>query len=311
MRRNRVLLALLFLPVLAMTTCCSVRSVAGLGEASTKWRDELLAAAPVANPADIPKGTTMWAAHKRGTLVYGGSKSQKLFSIRNPFTGQLEGFDATLAMLLAKYLTGAPNVDTKIVTSETREALLENRTIDSVFYTYSISPEREKKVDFAGPYFISGESIGVQPKTRDVHRLADLAGQKVCVTKGGTGYQTMTSEVPRADLVTLESSTECEKMLEEGRVYAQVQDRAILLGQAAKGNVRVVGGRLTYEPYGIGLPKGSPKAVAFVNDWLKTLIRKGIWRKAYDHTVGRVPGEQVQLPEPGKNTQPKLRGRQG
>ena len=260
----------------------------------------------MADAASIPKNTSLSEAHEQGKLVYGGSKTQKLFSLQNPMTGELEGFDATMALLLAKYLTGKPEVEEKIVTSATREALLNNKSVQAIFYTYSITPAREEKVDFAGPYFISGQSIAVRDETNDIAKLADLAKKKVCVTKGGTAYLTMTKHVPTADLITLESSGECEATLRDGRVDAEVQDQAVLLGQTAKGGLKLVGDVITYEPYGIGLPKGSPEAVEFVNTWLKELIKTGIWKEVFDHTVGTAKGAQINVPKPGEDRLPKL-----
>lgn len=281
---------------------------APLAPQSTEWRTKLLERAPVANPADIPKNSTLWDAHQAGKLTYGGSKTQKLFSLQNPITGQLEGFDATMALLLAKYLTGKPEVEVKIVTSETREALINNRTVQAVFYTYSITPEREKKVDFAGPYLISGQSIAVRNETNDINGLSDLAKRKVCVTKGGTAYLTMTKRVPTAELITLESSSECEATLRDGRVDAEVQDRPVLLGQVGAGGLKVVGDPITYEPYGIGLPNESPESVKFLNDWLKLLIKEGIWKETFDQTLGRIPGASAAgtVPTPGEGLMPKL-----
>jgi glutamate transport system substrate-binding protein len=273
---------------------------------SSDWREALLAKAPVADPKDIPQDSSLWTAHQNGTLVYGGSKTQKLFSQQNPITGQLEGFDATMALLLAKYVTGKPSVEVKIVTSETREALLNNKTVQAVFYTYSITPERQQKVDFAGPYLISGQSIAVRSDNTDIHQLSDLANRKVCVTKGGTAYLTVTKRVPSAQLITLESSTECETTLRQGRVDAEVQDRPVLLGQVQNGGLKLVGEPFTYEPYGIGLPHGSPAEVAFVNNWLKLLIKDGIWQEAFNHTLGQVPGATATVPTPGENLMPKL-----
>jgi glutamate transport system substrate-binding protein len=273
---------------------------------SGEWRKALLERAPVANPDDIPKDSTLWQAHQDGKLTYGGSKTQKLFSLKNPITGELEGFDATMALLLAKYVTGKAEVDEKIVTSETREALINNRSVQAVLYTYSITPEREKKIDFAGPYLISGQSIAVRNDNNDIHKLEDLANRKVCVTKGGTAYLTMTKRVPSAEIITLESGSECEATLRQGRVDAEVQDRPVLLGQVQAGGLKVVGEPLTYEPYGIGLPNNSPESVAFLNNWLKLLIKDGIWQEAFNHTLGQVEGATSIVPTPGQDLMPKL-----
>lgn len=290
------------------TSAGSNVGAAGLGGGANDWRAKVLDKAPVASPDAIPKNSSLWKAHQAGVLTYGGSKSQKLFSQLNPTTGELEGFDATMALLLAKYLTGQPKVDQKIVTSETRESLLNNGTIQAAIYTYSITEKREDKVDFAGPYFISGQGIVVPEAKTDIKGLADLAGRKVCVTKGGTAYLTVKDKVPTAELITLESSSECEESLRQGHADAEVQDRAILLGQVAKGGLKLVGDTITYEPYGIGLPNNSPEDVAFVEAWLKDLIASGIWQEVYDHTAGTVKDSQPQVPEPGKNKYPDLKG---
>ncbi|MFD8460056.1 glutamate ABC transporter substrate-binding protein [Streptomyces antimycoticus] len=305
-RHLSVVVAVAIPCTLLLAGCGGASEAARTGGNDSSWHDALIEKAPVADPSDIPRGTVLWDIHKKGTLVYGGSKTQPLFSQLNPTTNKLEGFDATLAQLLAKYLTGKPSVEQKIVTSETREALLGNGTIKAAIYTYSITPERDKKVDFAGPYFVSGQSIAVAKDTNDIHNLSDLAGRDVCVTKGGTAYLTMKAKVPSAKLVTLESSTECHQMLRQGRVDAEVQDQAIEYGQAAEGDVKVVGKALTYEPYGIGLPDNDPKAVKFVNAWLTQLIKSGAWQKLYDNTVGKAPGAKAEVPEPGKRVDPEL-----
>ncbi|MGN6702090.1 MAG: hypothetical protein ACTHKB_03900, partial [Burkholderiaceae bacterium] len=159
---------------------------------------------------------------------------------------------------------------------------------------------------FAGPYLISGQSIAVRSDNNDIHGLQDLAKRKVCVTKGGTAYLTMTKRVPTADLITLESSSECEATLRQGRVDAEVQDRPVLLGQAQAGGLKVVGDPFTYEPYGIGLPNNSAESVEFLNNWLKLLIKDGIWQDAFNHTLGKVEGAVSTVPTPGQNMMPKL-----
>lgn len=308
-RRIRIAAVATALPLALLLASCGTSSQPSgppAGASSNDWRTEVLAEAPVANPDSIPKDSSLWQAHQDGKLTYGGSKTLKLFSLLDPTTGELEGFDATMAMLLAKYLTGEPTVDVKIVTSETRESLISNRTIQAVVHAYSITPQREKKVDFAGPYFISGQAIIVREDNTDINELADLAGRKVCVTKGGTAFLTMQSKVPTADLITLESSTECELTLRQGRADAEVQDRAILLGQAAEGGLKLVGETITYEPYGIGLPNNSTAAVKFLNEWLTGLIKSGLWQQVYDHTIGEVKGAEAQVPVPGQDKTPDL-----
>ncbi len=286
-----------------VAACGSTSQGQGSNQGDTgapSWEQQVLADAPVAKPSDIPSGTVLAAAQKRGTLIYGGGKTGSLFDVQNPLTGREEGFDATMARLLAKYVTGHPAVQEKIVTSETRTSLLNDGSVDVVFLTFTISAEREKQVDFAGPYFVSGQSIIVRDSNNDIHGLADLKGRTVCVTKGGDAFVTMQDKVPSAKLVTVDSSAPCETALREGRVDAEVQDNAIELGQASKGGLKIVGPLLTQSPYGIGLANNSPEVTKFLDDWLRQIIKDGTWMTVYQNTVGTVKGATPIVPTPGQ-----------
>ena len=72
------------------------------------------------------------------------------------------GSTPTWRKALAKYIIGKPKV--KIVDRsalETREACCRG-TVDVVFQTYTITPERAKQVAFAGPYYSSGLAVAVK-----------------------------------------------------------------------------------------------------------------------------------------------------
>ncbi|MFF5569142.1 transporter substrate-binding domain-containing protein, partial [Streptomyces sp. NPDC012829] len=99
-----------------------------------------------ADAASLPAGSTAAAIRKRGTLMVGGTQTAALFSLLDPATGQVDGFDAALSRLLAKYIIGTPRTKLVNVTAATREALLKNHSVDAVFATYTITPERAKVV---------------------------------------------------------------------------------------------------------------------------------------------------------------------
>ena len=117
-------------------------------------------AAPVATDADIPAGSTMEAIRKRGYLNIGGSLDAPLLAQQNPVSGTIEGFDADMAKLLAKYIIGKPEVKTTTIGTQTREAMLQAKSVDAVFQTYTITPQRATQVAFAGPYLTSGLASG-------------------------------------------------------------------------------------------------------------------------------------------------------
>ena len=109
-------------------------------------------AAPAA-PADPPKAgagggqtdagqasKTLDDIQKRGKLVVGVKFDTKLFGLKDPGTGKVEGFDIDMAKALAKKILGDENkVELKEVTSKTRIPLLKNGDIDMIIATMTIT----------------------------------------------------------------------------------------------------------------------------------------------------------------------------
>ena len=68
-----------------------------------------------------------------------------------------------------------------------RETLIQNDQVDYIVATYSITDARKKKVDFAGPYLDTGQSLLVRSGETDITGPADLAnGKRLCSVSGST-----------------------------------------------------------------------------------------------------------------------------
>lgn len=66
--------------------------------------------------------------------------------MKNPSTGQVEGFDVDVAKALAKKILGdEKKLELKEVTSKTRIPLLKNGDIDAIIATMTITEERKKR----------------------------------------------------------------------------------------------------------------------------------------------------------------------
>ncbi|MET7489684.1 glutamate ABC transporter substrate-binding protein [Streptomyces sp. NPDC005538] len=295
MRTRRILTAACAPAALALTlTACGGGSAAlpaaasGSATASGDAYQQVLDAAPVASTAQIPAGSLMAAIKKRGTLVVGGTDTAALFSLKDPITGKVTGFDAGLAAMLAKYLTGSAS-RTKLVQVDvsTREQLLRNGTVDTVFATYSITPERAKKVDFAGPYYSSGNAILVKKGDTAITSVKDLNGKNVCAQSGSTAVSNLKEFAPKATVLQFEGNSQCVEAVKQGRADAYVNDQALLVGvQYRDSSVQVVGKPFTTDPYGIGVPKQSPEMKKFVDAWLEKIEASGLWAKLWKATLG-------------------------
>ncbi len=263
--------------------------------------DALLAKGPVAADSAIAKSAWAQKIKDADSLRVGTTDTSTFFSLLNVEDQHRRGFDAGLYQMLARYITGdeAKYAFTQ-VTSDTRESVLQNDTVDVVFATYSITPERLEKIDFAGPYYTSQQSILVKKDNTDINGVDDLAGKNVAVQSGSTGPSVMEEYAPDAMLQEFTTDEEARTALMQGRVDAYVIDNTLHMGSVAKNpsKYKIVGEPFgPIDPYGIGLPKDAEGAVEFVNAFLADVEEAGLWAELWQATIGDRTG-QTTAPEP-------------
>ena len=246
---------------------------------------------PVA--ADDVVASSAWASavKEAGVLKTGGTKTAPVFSLEDATTGEVSGFDTAIGQVLARYL-----LDITQVTSDTREVVLGNGSVQAVIATYTITPERAKKIDFAGPYYSSGQAVLVRADESKITGVSDLAGVKVAVQSGSSSIKALQEAAPKAEQTPFNDHNTCLSALETRQVDAYVVDESLLLS-AMQGSdaFKIVGEPFTQDPYGIGLPQGSD-AKAFVNAFLKKIYDDGTWEKIWQATIGVITGGDAPKP---------------
>jgi glutamate transport system substrate-binding protein len=282
---------------LAATSACgdskSAPALPGSGGGDAKGYDAIITGSPVADAASMPAGSWASKIKQRGYLRVGGTDAGPLFSIKDPVSGRLTGFDAGLSQMLAHYITGKSDVPSlsklTITTVDTREKLIQNNTVDTVFATYTITPPRAKKVAFAGPYYESGDAIMVKKDNSAITKVADLNGKTVATESNSTASLALKKFAPQAKVLLFQEDAQCVAAVQQGRAEAYVLDQGILISDASTNKaVKVVGQPFTQEPYGIGLPHDDAAAKKFVNDWLNKIYADGSWAKLWKATIGTV-----------------------
>ncbi len=253
-----------------------------------------------ADDATISANTWASKVKKAGRLRVGGVQTSELFSYLDEKDNKLRGFDAGLSQLLAAYILGdSSKIDNTQVTSDTRESVLQNDQVDSVFATYSINDDRKKLIDFAGPYFTSRQGILVLASNTDIKTVDDLAGKKVAVQSGSTGPSIVKEEVPKAVQKQYKTDEEARAALEQHRVDAYIIDQTMQMGSMIShpGKYRLLKQLIgPKDNYGIGLPKGSD-AAEFVNAWLQKIEDEGVWEKLWKVCLGDRIGQKT-APKP-------------
>ncbi|WP_447041152.1 glutamate ABC transporter substrate-binding protein [Streptomyces sp. DSM 118878] len=283
MRTTR-LLAVLVLSALTCAACGKEGSPPTKGPA----RDKLPEYA-VAKDFRLPQSATWKKARSRGRFVVGAKEDQPYLGEKDPASGTYSGFDIEIAKMVSASLGIDPKgIQFKTIASANRETALQNGQIDYYVGTYTINDNRKKLVGFAGPYYMAGQGLLVRSDEKSVKGPRDLAGKRVCSAAGSTPYQRIQKDYPKADLVAYDTYSICVDNLLTYQVDAVTTDDAILIGYAAKvpDELKVVGKPFSREPYGIGVPRNDNALRLAIDDALAAREKDGVWKKAYDATLG-------------------------
>ncbi|EDY42196.1 glutamate ABC transporter substrate-binding protein [Streptomyces sp. SPB074] len=206
-------------------------------------------------------------------------------------SGKFAGFDVDVATYVAKALGYKTNqIVWKEAKSADRETMLERGDVDFIAASYSITDEREAKVDFAGPYLLAHQDVLVREDEKEINDPKDLNSRKLCSVTGSTSAQNIKKDLaPRADLQEYGGYSECLTGLENKAVDALTTDDSILAGYAAQkefqGKFKLAGFKMTNENYGIGVKKGSDLKDK-INDALKKMVDDKSWDKAVQDNFG-------------------------
>lgn len=248
-------------------------------------------------PGQMPPGT-MKSIQDRGKLIAGVDQNTFLFGFRNPTTGALEGFDIDRVHEIAAAIFGDPNkVQFKVVTSNDRINALTKGQVDVVVRTMTATCARWQQINFSATYYTAAQRLLVD-RSSNVTTLDQLGGKKVCAAKGSTSITTIKEHPSKPIPVQVDNWTDCLIMLQQGQVSAVSTDDTILSGMVAQDpNVKMVGPKLTDEPYGIGIPKNNLDMVRFVNGVIAKSIASGSWQRSYNEWLGRT-GESGTPPTP-------------
>lgn len=193
--------------------------------------------------------------------------------------GTIIGFDADLARAVASGM----NVKLEVVTKPFAELLsaLEAGDVDLVISGMTITPERNMRAAFVGPYLMSGKSILTRSKTltsvKDVDGLNN-AKFTLAALAGSTSEIFVKELAPKAKLKTTASLEEATKLVRSGKADALVADfpYCVFAGTRDKSKgLNALAEPLTFEPLGIAVPPGDALFVNLIENTLAALEATG------------------------------------
>jgi polar amino acid transport system substrate-binding protein len=217
-----------------------------------------------------PAATTLDGIQKRGELIVGTTGTQPPLNATTK-AGEVIGFDVDIAKLIASGM-GVKLRFSQMPFSELLPAL-EAGKIDMVISSMTMTLQRNLKVAFVGPYYVSGK--GILTKSDAVAALQQAAGLnkpefKVAALKDSTSQAFVEMTAPKAELVKVKAYDVALEMLFEDKVKALVADYPFCAFSAFRYRDKgLVAGesRLTFEPLGIAV-----KPDTLLINWLRNFL---------------------------------------
>jgi len=174
------------------------------------------------------------------------------------------------------------------VTSQTRIPVLTGGNIDMECGSTTNSVERQKQVDFAPTYFVTGTKILVK-KSAGIKGYDDLKGKTVVITQGTTNERAMKAynDEKKLGINFIPSKDHAESFLavETGRAVAFPMDDILLYSLIASSknpdDYTVVGDFLSDDPYAIMFRKNDPEFKKLVDEAIAGLYKSGEIEKIY------------------------------
>ncbi|GAA3206939.1 glutamate ABC transporter substrate-binding protein [Dactylosporangium siamense] len=241
-------------------------------------------------PGKMPAGSTMAKIVERGRLIVGIDQNAYLTSYRDPRTGEVVGFEIDLAKEIARALLGNPDaIQWRAITTADRIPVLQRGEVDMVIRTMTSTCERRQQVAFSTEYLTSAQRLLVN-KGSGIDDFDDLAGRKVCATRGSTSIVTIMKQPSKPIPVATDSTLDCLVLLQQGQVDAVSTVDVLLIGLAAQDpSTEVVGKPVSDEPSAVAMRLDATDLVRFVNGVLDKVRASGRWTAIYSQWLGTAP----------------------
>ena len=219
------------------------------------------------------------------TIKIGYRAAATPFSFFNQQAKEPAGYTIDLCRLAAEWIGKSLNTPLKIewveVTTQNRFDMVAQGKADMECGSSTMTLSRMQQVDFSSVTFV--ESTGIVMRTAaGVTKAEDLNGQKIAVAAGTTNEAALAGLVKQGKLkVTLVPVKDRDAgiaALEKGEVDGYASDKLLLVGarfQDAKA-LTMLPDDLSFEPYGIALPRGDWALRLAVNSALAEVYGSGL-----------------------------------
>jgi len=242
---------------------------------------QLACQSPLTSSGGDPSPAPMRLQHilDSGELRVGLSGNQPPLNMTDK-NGEIIGLEVDLMKALAQSM----GLTMRFVVKPFADLIpaIERGEVDVVISGMTITPERNARVAFAGPYFISGKSVLTKSPTiasADNATLLNNADQRYAVLAGSTSENFVEQALPKAVSVPTTDYDTAVQMVLDDEVDAMIADFPICqlsVMRHPEAGLSTLMTPFTIEPLGIALPADDPLLVNLIENYLNTLENTGL-----------------------------------
>jgi glutamate/aspartate transport system substrate-binding protein len=245
-------------------------------------------------PAQAQEGSSyvLQRIKERGVINMGHREASVPFAYIQD--GKVQGYSIDLCDKFVEKIKATlemPEITVKHVpvTSQTRLALIANGTIDMECGSTTNNLTRQKQVDYLPVTFITGTKLA-SLKGSGITEIEDLDGKAIALAQGTTNEKAVKRVMKEQDIdikiVNVKDHPQGWLALTSGRVDAYATDDVLLYGLISKSKnpdqFQVTGRFLSYDPYGLMVPRNDSDYRRLGTVLLADLMRSGEMLEIYN-----------------------------
>lgn len=239
--------------------------------------------------ATTPAGPSLQRILQKGELVVGTAAEMPPLMMKNK-QGKVIGMEADLAAQMASIM--GVKLRFEIMQFSKLISALEQGKVDMILSYMTITSNRNLKVAFVGPYFISGKAFLTKIETianATEATQVNSPGTRLTALKGSTSEAFVEAVLPKVQYMPAKNYKEGVDMVIKGKAHALIADYPVCVVSVFrypnKGLLSVVT-PLTYEPLGIAVPANDPHLINWVENFLNNLEGSGNLEALRDQWFG-------------------------
>ena len=231
---------------------------------------------------------------QEGQLLVGTDAPYPPFEIGTPESGDFSGFDKDLMDAIAEKLGLEPTYQNSSFDTIFRDVA--SGQFDVVAAAATITPDREKVVDFSRPYYEAQQAL-VVPEGSDITSTADLGGMIVGAQQGTTGQTLAEDETDAGEVRGFGKGADALAAVTTEQVDAAIVDQPFAADAVEKqGGIEIAEEISTDEVYGFPTAPDNPLNDA-IDEAIGQLIDDGTMNELYQEYFSTDAPESVTNPK--------------